>query len=145
MKQDDWEQNLDEYIASKEKEAFEWGENDCLMFVAGAIKAMTKFDAVKHIKRQYKSRREAYIVAKNLGCRTLPGVTLKVFDSILEPKDKDDDIHFGDVITAKIVNIDPTWTGGTAGVISREGMMMVPGKDGIVRINDFKVQFSWNV
>jgi hypothetical protein len=37
----DWPERLNAYIESRRKAVFLWGENDCAMFCAGAIEAMT--------------------------------------------------------------------------------------------------------
>ena len=37
----DWPKRLSDFIANQRKEDFRWGENDCILFVAKGIEAMT--------------------------------------------------------------------------------------------------------
>lgn len=63
----DWEDRLASYIQTIADTPFEWGWNDCLMFVAGAIDAVTAKDPADEHRGQYRSRTGAIRYLKKLG------------------------------------------------------------------------------
>lgn len=50
---DDWEDRLQEYIASVREAAFYWGQMDCALFVASCIEAMTGVDPARSFRGRY--------------------------------------------------------------------------------------------
>lgn len=58
-----WPQLLSEYLMSRRKMPFEWGKNDCLSFVAGAILAVSGRD----FREEYNTEEEAKAILKNYG------------------------------------------------------------------------------
>lgn len=63
----DWETRLSDYLVTIADTAFEWGWNDCLMFVAGAIDAVTGQDPATEHRGQYRSQTGAARYLKKLG------------------------------------------------------------------------------
>jgi hypothetical protein len=63
----DWEDRLTAYIQTIADTPFEWGWNDCLMFVAGAIDAVTGQDPADEHRGQYRSQTGAVRYLKKLG------------------------------------------------------------------------------
>lgn len=69
MKTEGWIGRLHEYIAETRKAPFEWGQLDCALFAAGAVKAMTGEDPGKDLRGTYSTfeggvkrlRQEGYI------------------------------------------------------------------------------------
>lgn len=48
-----WQQNLANLIKQKKTEPFEWGVNDCFLFVADAIKSINGLDVAYNIRGTY--------------------------------------------------------------------------------------------
>lgn len=48
-----WEDCLSAYIASKRDEPFDWADNDCCYFCAGAVEVMTGLDAMLEFRGEY--------------------------------------------------------------------------------------------
>lgn len=64
MRLDSWEKNLNAYL--KTVGPFEWGKNDCCLFAANAVEAMTGVDPAKKY-RGYKTKLGAAKKLKNIG------------------------------------------------------------------------------
>lgn len=69
----DWEERLSLYIDRVFDEPFCWGEHDCALFAAGAVKAMTGVDMAADFRGRYGSRREAAQALRAAGYKTLHG------------------------------------------------------------------------
>lgn len=55
----DWRNRLDAYLDEKTREPFEYGTNDCALFVAGAVNAMTGFDPAEGFRGRYHTSAQA--------------------------------------------------------------------------------------
>ena len=53
IKREDWRSSLSEYLESKRNDYFKYGVNDCALFAAGAIEAMTGEDIAKEYRGKY--------------------------------------------------------------------------------------------
>ncbi|MBL0374040.1 hypothetical protein JJB09_18625 [Rhizobium sp. KVB221] len=58
-RRDDWHPRLLDYVHAQERTPFNWGQSDCLLFVAGAIEAMTGEDVAAPYRGKYSSFEEA--------------------------------------------------------------------------------------
>lgn len=57
----DWPTRLSEFLLAQENIPFEYGVNDCCLFVADAVHAMTGMDFAKeHFRNKYKTEAGAY-------------------------------------------------------------------------------------
>jgi hypothetical protein len=66
-----WEQALADYIAIKRHEPFEYGVNDCCLFAAGAVEAITGEDPMSEFRGKYDSLKGSLKVIKEIGAGTL--------------------------------------------------------------------------
>ena len=66
-----WEQALSDYIGSKRNEPFVYGVNDCCMFAAGAVEAMTAIDPMAEFRGKYKSLAGSVRALKEIGAGDL--------------------------------------------------------------------------
>jgi len=62
-----WPRALSDYITENERHPFIWGEHDCLLFAAGAIKAITEHDPANFWRGKYHSAFGAARVFKDWG------------------------------------------------------------------------------
>lgn len=65
MRRADWDQQLLAYLNSHRSTPFEWGSNDCCLFSAGAIQAMTGVDIAEDF-RGYTSEVTAFAAIKRV-------------------------------------------------------------------------------
>ncbi len=63
----DWEERLSAWLSECAGASFEWGKLDCLMFAAGAIKAVTGHDPAKGHRGEYNSLASSVRYLKKLG------------------------------------------------------------------------------
>jgi hypothetical protein len=66
-----WEQALANYIAIKRHEPFEYGVNDCCLFAAGAVEAVTGEDPMSEFRGKYDSLKGSLKAIKDIGAGTL--------------------------------------------------------------------------
>jgi len=66
-----WEDALVNYIAVKRHEPFEYGVNDCCLFAAGAVEAITGQDPMPEFRGKYDSLKTSLKVIKEIGAGTL--------------------------------------------------------------------------
>ena len=66
-----WEDALSNYIAVKRSEPFEYGVNDCCLFAAGAVEAITGQDPMAEFRGEYDSLKTSLKVIKDIGAGTL--------------------------------------------------------------------------
>jgi hypothetical protein len=66
-----WEDALSDYIAIKRHEPFEYGVNDCCLFAAGAVQAITAEDPMVEFRGKYDSLKGSLTVIKEIGAGTL--------------------------------------------------------------------------
>jgi len=66
-----WEEALADYIAIKRHEPFEYGVNDCCLFAAGAVEAITGEDPMPEFRGKYDSLKTSLQVIKEIGAGTL--------------------------------------------------------------------------
>lgn len=78
---DNWQRLFAEYLSDKTSEPFEWGKNDCILFGAGAVEAITGVNFYNQYLG-YKSEAEAYeIIENNGGIEGLISKHLGAFDT----------------------------------------------------------------
>jgi hypothetical protein len=80
MRLGDWEVRLAVYLEAKAGESFAWGANDCAMFAAGAVEAVTGVDPIPHMRGAYDSEFGAARVIVEKGAGTLEGTIDSLFD-----------------------------------------------------------------
>jgi hypothetical protein len=66
-----WEEALADYIAIKRHEPFEYGVNDCCLFAAGAVEAITGEDPMSEFRGKYDSLKGSLKAIKDIGAGTL--------------------------------------------------------------------------
>jgi hypothetical protein len=59
-----WEKKLADFIEERSDKPFEWGKNDCCLFVADAVKAITGIDYAASFRTKYENKNGAYKALK---------------------------------------------------------------------------------
>jgi hypothetical protein len=145
LKLDGWEDHLDDYTKSKLDLPFAWGSNDCWAFSSGAITAMTGHDMSHFIRGKYNTKFGALKQAVKHSCKTLSEFERKTMNDIFQESPLSYKLEYGDVVIAHIATIDPTPSGPPIGIISRNGYMLVPGKDSLVMTNQMEIEVLWKL
>lgn len=76
----DWEQRLAEYLASKANARFCWGREDCALFAAGAVLAVTGQDLAVPFRGRYRTARGAVRALKRFGAGALESTVDQHFE-----------------------------------------------------------------
>jgi hypothetical protein len=66
-----WEEALSNYIITKRHEPFEYGVNDCCLFAAGAVEAITGEDPMSEFRGKYDSLKTSLKAIQDIGAGTL--------------------------------------------------------------------------
>jgi len=79
---DDWRERLISYLAETATKPFEFGENDCALFAAGAVAAMTGVDLAAQWRGQYSNREDGLKALSDAGYESHVDVAARAFDEI---------------------------------------------------------------
>jgi hypothetical protein len=71
MRLSDWESQLSAYVTAKRDEPFAWGVNDCCLFAAGAVEAVTGDDPMLEFRGHYSNEFGAARALVEIGAGTL--------------------------------------------------------------------------
>lgn len=66
-RQQGWESRLNDHLEKSRKKPFEWGGNDCVLFSADVIQAMTGADPIPELRGKWTSKATARRVLKKHG------------------------------------------------------------------------------
>jgi hypothetical protein len=114
-----WEEALSDYISSKRDEPFQYGVNDCCMFAAGAVEAMTGVDPMEEFKGTYSDLRGSIKVLKEIGEGDLETTLDNKFEEVAISHAQRGDLAFFDESVGVIM-------GGFAYFVSDEGLERIP-------------------
>lgn len=124
-----WDQLLNEYIALKRDEPFQYGKNDCCMFAAGAVEAITGIDPMSEFRNEYDNLKTSIIALKNIGNGDL--------ESTLDAK-------FPEIPVSSAQRGDLAFFSDSIGVISGDFAWFV-SDDGLERIYREDWDKAWSV
>ncbi|CAB4194509.1 hypothetical protein UFOVP1254_95 [uncultured Caudovirales phage] len=131
MKRPDWQIWFAEFCRQRETVPFAWGTNDCVLFAADCVLAMTGVDHAAQF-RGYTSATHAARLIKKLG-----GLEAIVTRALGQPIDLNK-VTAGDVV---LVNIE---SGNALGIYSGNACLG-PGKDGIMAVGRTQIIAAWKV
>jgi hypothetical protein len=115
----DWESRLSEYIDSKRGKPFRYGSNDCCMFAAGAVEAMTGIDPMPEYRGKYKTKASSIKALQEIGNGDLESTIDAKFPVIPVGWAQRGDIAFFDGSLGMVMD-------GFAWFVSDEGLERVP-------------------
>lgn len=116
---DTWEAALSAYIAQHRDTPFIYGDHDCGVFAAGAVKAMTGVDLIPEFRGKYQNEIGAARALKKLGAGNLE----KTVDAKL-PQISISRVQRGDIVMMD-GNLGVA-VGGKAWFTGEEGLVSVP-------------------
>ena len=97
----DWEQRLADYLAAQHGARFAYGRHDCVLFAAGAVRAMTGAHLAKGVRGKYRGKLGAASQLKRRGWASL---------------EKMMDAHFQRVVPAHAMRGDIVMAQGSLGI-----------------------------
>lgn len=124
-----WEDALYDYMDMKRHEPFEYGVNDCCMFAAGAVEAITGEDPIPEFRGKYDSLKTSLQVIKDIGAGTLEATMDGKFPEVEIGHAQRGDLAFFD---------------GSVGVVMG-GFAYFVSDDGVERINRSLWDKCWGV
>lgn len=68
---ENWPSELARMIAVAEREPFEWGKNDCCLWTADVVHALTGVDYAEQFRGAYDTEEQAYMIMDLLGEPTI--------------------------------------------------------------------------
>jgi hypothetical protein len=137
------EQHLEGILAEREHTPFKWGENDCALFAADAIEAMTGCDIAADFRNQYENEVGAALAIK----RITGGSSLA--DAAAYCANKHGMVEYEFPLMAKrgdLVLVRNRDGSTIAGIVSLNGRHIVsPGDEGLVRFCITQVLRAWSL
>ena len=119
MRINSWEDALVNYITIKRNEPFEYGVNDCCLFAAGAVEAITIQDPMPEFRGQYDSLKTSLKVIKEIGAGTLEATMDAKFPEIEMGHAQRGDLAFFNDSVGVVM-------GGFAYFVSDDGLERIP-------------------
>ncbi|QSX32451.1 hypothetical protein JYB87_11805 [Shewanella avicenniae] len=133
MKQHNWPTHLNRYILENLNTPFKWGEFDCCLFAANAVKAMTGEDYAAAFRGKYSTKAGATKALSRYGAGTIK-------DTITQLLGEPQNTHpaRGDVCLIETVN------GPTAGIFLN-GAVYCPSEAGLMAHKNNEVLAVWRI
>lgn len=129
MRKSDWQSLLSAYLAAKRDEPFVYGVNDCCMFSAGAVEAITGINPMEEFIGKYKSAASSVRALKDIGAGDL--------EKTLDGKFEECPIGFAQTG-------DLAFHDGCVGVVLGSDAVFV-SEDGLYRIDRSQWSKAWMV
>lgn len=126
----DWEPRLSAYLASVADKAYAFGRHDCLLFVAGAVRAVTGHDPGRGHRGKYSTEAGAVRYLKRLGFDS----PSDLLDSMFERRTRAFAMR-GDIALDRE---------GIPGIVIGSEALMI-GDGGVVRVPRSDWQRAWAV
>lgn len=121
----DWQSRLYAAIDSKKDTPFAWGNNDCMMFSADMVLAVTGVDHAAVYRGTYATREEAQTIIEGLtGAKDNVGIIDNLFKRVPVLR-----AHRGDLVAAVISDRGPSigiCAGGGCWFVGPDGLVQYP-------------------
>jgi hypothetical protein len=136
----DWQSRLDGYLQACARQPFQYGELDCGLFVAGAIRAMTGVDVAEEL-RGYSNRKEAFgRISAACGSKSMAAIADHLAAKFAIREVTVWNAQRGDPVQLK------RGRASTLGLIAMHGFeVLTPYKDGLLRIPKSLAVRAWHV
>lgn len=134
LKVSNWAGKLFDFIAKRKRTPFEWGENDCALFVGDAVFVTTDVDFADVFRGRYTTAIGSVRALKAEGVETASEFVTKVLGEPVVPSL----VRRGDVVEYEAEE-------GIALGICIGGMITSPGKDGLVFLPMKSVTQGWRI
>lgn len=138
----DWPTRLHAAFDARRKQPFEWGKNDCSIFAADLVLAMTGTDLAEQWRGSYSDALGAARILAKFG-----GTVSGLLDSIAANFGMTPLISVKYAQRGDVVEVGEIWTGdsGPAVGICFGAWTVVPGKNGAEMVPTLKCRRAWRV
>ena len=82
----DWERDLNDFISKSRQEPFKWGQNDCCLFAANAVLAVTGYDLAEDFRGKYTTGQGALKCLADHGVRDVAELLELFQSSVVQPQ-----------------------------------------------------------
>ncbi len=130
MRLEGWEKKLEELIRERSNSPFNYGSIDCCLFACDAVEAITGRDPGEWFRGKYKSQKEAYRLLKEFADGEILETAEKITSALGMPEIHPNFAQRGDVVYCKIETL-RLGLNYTLGILSINGQIAVPGKNGL--------------
>jgi len=128
---DDWALQLDDLVSRRVREPFAWGVNDCALFAADAVLAMTGIDFAAGMRG--KSAKSAMRFVR------VSGGLEEIVSDVLGPMCGTSQVSDGDLVLVR------TRKGAAVAVVIGTGLATAPGPNGLAAIPLCTALCGWKV
>ena len=137
----DWQSALGEFLIANQARPFAWGQWDCCLFVADAIRTITGADLACGLRARYSSLREArWILRARYGSASIERSVAKLFSVAELPEVSPRFAHRGDPVIAR---------GGSdfqVGVVGLNGSIVINSEtQGLIEIPRTLAVRAWHI
>lgn len=129
----DWTLRLTDFIKRKRYTPFQWGANDCCLFVADVAHAMTGNDPANTFRGKYKSELGAMKALKRQGFETIDAVLTHAFGNPISRLE----VRRGDAVLFENAGRD------IAGIMF--GEVIAPGEHGLETFSPLVIKKAWRI
>ena len=136
MRYHDWPERLFTVIKAAQSSKFEWGENDCAIFVFACVEAMTGVDHMKELRGKYSCRRSCEKAFKKVkGTKTLLAFADKCFENRVDLSKA----QRGDVVLLIVNSIE------SFGIVTGSLAVFLELRKGIQTVQVKDCSYAWRV
>ena len=128
----DWEQRLHAFIDGRKTSPFAWGSNDCCLWAADAVLAMTGIDIADKFRGKYDSEASCMAMLKSLGYSDIETMIRKELTSWQLTPVQPTFAHRGDLVMSMQANQPALCVVGLDGKHS-----LGVGERGLMKINTY--------
>lgn len=134
IRREDWPERLLVYVEAQRCTPFAWGENDCALYTAGAVLAMTDVDLAAEVRGRYTTARGALKTLRSNGVADLAGWLTRALGEPVLPTLA----RRGDVVMFEAVE-------GPALGLGMGQQAAAAGPDGVIWVPSSRWQRAWRV
>lgn len=133
-RREDWPERLLAYVEAQRNTPFFWGKNDCALFAAGAVLAMTDVDLAAGVRGRYTTARGALKTLRSNGAEDLAAWLTRALGEPIPPALA----RRGDVVIFEAVD------GPALGVVVGS-QAAAAGPEGVTCVPSARWQQAWRV
>lgn len=131
MRRADWEAALSDYLTASVNARFAWGELDCALFAAGAVRAMTGIDFAAPFRGRYRTARGSVRALRRYGAGSLVATVEQLLGEVpIGFARRGDIVLHGDERTGALgvcIGGDALFVGrDESGDLAHEGLVRIP-------------------
>ena len=135
-RREDWEERLNDYVASVFNAEHEWGTHDCCLFADGAVEAQTGESLMTPYRGKYHDEASAMALVANAGYPNLAALMEDALPAIPRVTARRGDLALLDDGSLSVV-----W-GDVALAVGED---QIAGKIGVIRVERARWRKAWRV